>query len=149
MGASSNPQSQGGSNVPFPQPPYGPRQMPNPPHQSIPTVPTGNLYQMSRYQSMPQPYRGSYLYPPNQYMGGAYGPFGLNSMSPFNQKSFMNTPLPFLATLKLLDLSKLTNDPILHHLAWPPVPVKIPTDILKFEGKTGDDPASHTTTYHL
>ena len=82
-------------------------------------------------------------------MGGPYGPFGLNPMSPFNQSSFMNTPLPFLANLELPDLSKLTNDPIMHHLAWPPVPVKIPTDILKFEGKTGDDPTSHITTYHL
>lgn len=31
----------------------------------------------------------------------------------------------------------------------PPVPIKIPTDIPKFEGKMGDDPASHITTYHL
>ena len=82
-------------------------------------------------------------------MGRPYGPFGRNSMSSFNQTSFGNTPLPFLATLELLDLSKLTNDPILHHLAWPLVPIKIPTDILKFEGKTRDDPASHITTYHL
>ena len=37
----------------------------------------------------------------------------------------------------------------MHHPTWPPVPVKIPTDILKFEVKTGDDPASHITTYHL
>ena len=70
-------------------------------------------------------------------------------MPPFNQTSFVHSPLPFLATLELLDLSKLTNDPILHHSAWPSVPVKIPTDILKFEGKTGDDPTSHITTYHL
>ena len=98
---------------------------------------------------MPQPYPGSYPYPPNQYMGGPYGPFGLNSMSPFKQTSFGNTPLPFLATLELPDLSKLTNDPILHHPAWPPVPVKISTDISKFDGKMGDDPASHITTYHL
>ena len=57
--------------------------------------------------------------------------------------------LPFLATLKLLDLSKLTNDPSKHHFAWPPVPVKIPTDIPKFDGKTREDPANHITTYHL
>ena len=82
-------------------------------------------------------------------MGGEYGLFGLNSMSPFNHNSFVNTPLPFLVTLELLDLSKLTNDPIMHHHAWPPVHVKIPTDIPKFEGKTGDNPTSHITTYHL
>ena len=82
-------------------------------------------------------------------MGGAYGPFGLNSMSPFNQTSFGNTPLPFPATLELPDLSKLTNNPILHHPAWLSIPVKILTDISKFDRKTGDDPASHITTYHL
>ena len=53
MGASSNPQTQGGSHVPFQQPPFGPEQMPNPPNQSIPIVPTWNPYQMSGYQSMP------------------------------------------------------------------------------------------------
>ena len=79
-------------------------------------------------------------------MGGVYGPFNHTFMPPFNQTSFVNTPLPFLATLELPDLSKLTNDPILHHPAWPPVPVKIPTDIPKFDGKTGDDPTSHITT---
>ena len=82
-------------------------------------------------------------------MGGAYGPFNLNTMSPFNQNSFVNTPLPFLETLELPDLSKLTNDPIMHHPTWPPVPVRILTDIPKFEGKTGDDPTSHITAYHL
>lgn len=57
--------------------------------------------------------------------------------------------LPFLETIELLDLSKLTNDPIRHHFAWPPVPIKIPTDIPKFNEKNGEDPANHITTYHL
>ena len=70
-------------------------------------------------------------------------------MSPLNQNLFLNTQLPFLSILQFSNLSKLTNDPIMHHLAFPPVPVKIPTGILKFEGKMGDDPASHITTYHL
>ena len=46
-------------------------------------------------------------------------------------------------------MSKLTNNPIRHHFAWPPVPVKILTDIPKFNGKTGEDPSNHITTYHL
>lgn len=54
-----------------------------------------------------------------------------------------------MATLEFPDLYKLTNDPILHHPVWPLVPVKIPTNILKFEGKTRDGPSSHITTYHL
>ena len=82
-------------------------------------------------------------------MGGAYGSFGLNTMSPLNQNAFVNKQLPFLATFNFPDLSKLTNDPIMHHPAWPLVLVKIPTEIPKFEGKTGDDLASHITTYHL
>ena len=57
--------------------------------------------------------------------------------------------LPFLVTLELPNLSKLTNDPIRHHFAWPPIPVKIPMDIPKFDGKTGEDPTKHITTYHL
>ena len=92
---------------------------------------------------MPQPYPGSSPYPPNQYKGGPYGSFSLNTMSPLNQNPFVNTQLPFLSTLKLPNLSKLTNDPIMHHPAWAPVPVKILTNIPKFEGKTGDDLASH------
>ena len=39
-----------------------------------------------------------------------------------------NPQLPFLATLELPDVSKLTNDPILHNPYWPPVPTKIPGD---------------------
>ena len=82
-------------------------------------------------------------------MGGAYGPFNLNTMSPLNQNPFANTQLPFLATLEFINLSKLTNDPIIHQPTWPPVPVKIPTGILKFEGKPVGNPTSHITTYDL
>ena len=57
--------------------------------------------------------------------------------------------LPFLATLNLLDLSKLTNDPVAHDPMWPVVPTKLPLDIPKFEGKNGEDPGEHVTTFHL
>ena len=77
-------------------------------------------------------------------MHSTHYPYPQNTQNPFAP-----TKLPFLATLELPDLSKLTNDPIQHHPAWPPVPVKIPTDIPKFDGKTGEDPANHITTYHL
>jgi hypothetical protein len=30
-----------------------------------------------------------------------------------------------------------------------PVPTKLPSDILKFEGKTSEDPGDHVTTFHL
>jgi hypothetical protein len=57
--------------------------------------------------------------------------------------------LPFLATLNLPDLSKLMNDLVCHDPTWPPIPTKLPSDIPKFEGKTGEDPGDHVTTFHL
>jgi hypothetical protein len=59
------------------------------------------------------------------------------------------TSSPFLATLNLPDLSRLMNDPVRHDPTWPPVPTDIPLDILKFEGKNGEDPGDHITTFHL
>jgi hypothetical protein len=57
--------------------------------------------------------------------------------------------IPFLAMLNLPDLSKLMNDPVIHDPTWPPVPTKLPSDIPKFEGKNGEDPGDHVTTFHL
>ena len=57
--------------------------------------------------------------------------------------------LPFLATLNLPDLSKLMNGPVSHNPTWTLVPTKLPSDILKFEGKNGEDPSDHITTFHL
>ena len=57
--------------------------------------------------------------------------------------------LPFLATLNLPDLSKLMNGPVRNDPLWPPIPTKLPSDIPKFEGKVGEDPGAHATTFHL
>jgi hypothetical protein len=57
--------------------------------------------------------------------------------------------LPFLATLHLLDLSRLLNGPICHDPCWPPMLTKFPSDIPKFEGKPNEDPGNHVTTFHL
>jgi hypothetical protein len=57
--------------------------------------------------------------------------------------------LPFLATLNLPDLSKLMNNLMCHDPTWPPIPTKLPSEILKFEGKNGEDPDDHITTFHL
>ena len=54
-----------------------------------------------------------------------------------------------MATLNLPYLSKLTNEPVRHILDWPLVPTKLPSDIAKFEGKDGEDPANHIMTFHL
>jgi hypothetical protein len=60
-----------------------------------------------------------------------------------------NQHFPFLETLDLLVLSRLTNDPIFHSPFWPPIPAKLPSDIPKFDGKPGEDPSNHVMTYHL
>jgi hypothetical protein len=57
--------------------------------------------------------------------------------------------MPYLASLNIPNLNKLTNDPILHAPTWPAMPTKLPPDIPKFEGKAGDDPANHVMTFHL
>ena len=57
--------------------------------------------------------------------------------------------LPFLTTLNLPDLSRLTNDPVAHDPAWPAIPTKLPSDIPKFEPKPGEDPREHITIFHL
>jgi len=51
--------------------------------------------------------------------------------------------------LNLTDLTRLTNNPIRYNPAWPPVPTKLPSDIPKFEGKSGEDSGDHVTTFHL
>ena len=97
--------------------------------------------------------QGMYPYVNNLYFRIPYGGFVLNfnqySFNQSTQNPFSLTKLPFLATLELLDLSKLMNDPIRHHFSWPLVPIKIPTNILMFDGKIGEDPTNHITTYHL
>jgi hypothetical protein len=57
--------------------------------------------------------------------------------------------MPYLASLNIPDLTKITNDPILHDPTWPFMPTKLPSDIPKFEGKEVDDPANHIMTFHL
>jgi hypothetical protein len=57
--------------------------------------------------------------------------------------------MPYLSSLNILDLNKLTNDPILHDPTWPAIPTKLPSNIPKFEGKVGDDPANHVINFHL
>jgi hypothetical protein len=69
--------------------------------------------------------------------------------NPSYQQPALNVQLPFLETLDLPDLSRLTNDPIYHFPTWPHIPAKLPSDIPKFDGKPGEDPSNHIMTYHL
>jgi hypothetical protein len=57
--------------------------------------------------------------------------------------------MPYLASLNISDLSKLTNDPILYDPTWPAMPTKLPSKITKFEGKAREDPANHIMIFQL
>jgi hypothetical protein len=70
-------------------------------------------------------------------------PYGYHQYLQSNQK------LPFLATLDLPDMSRLTNDPIQHAPFWPPIPTKLPSEIPKFNQKPGEDPNNHVMNFHL
>ena len=84
--------------------------------------------------------------------GGRHYGQGHGGNKPYMNKGAVHRPhhprLPFLTTLNLLDLSRLTNDPVAHDPAWLAVP-KLPLDIPKFEGKPGEDPSEHVTMFHL
>ena len=60
-----------------------------------------------------------------------------------------NCKFLFIATLDLLDLSRLTNYPIYYLPYWPTIPTKLPSDIPKFEDKLVEYPSNHVMTYHL
>jgi hypothetical protein len=53
----------------------------------------------------------------------------------YNQQS----KLPFLVTLHFPYLTRLLNDPICHNPRWPPMSMKLPLDIPKFEAKPNED----------
>jgi hypothetical protein len=61
----------------------------------------------------------------------------------------VNRQLPFLATLDLPDLSRILNDPILHSPYWLVIPIELPSDIPKFDGRSGEDPNNDVMTFHL
>ena len=82
-------------------------------------------------------------------MGGGYYPtsqgHGIYNNQAYKKQSYQGAwhrpaqpRLPFLATLNLPNLSRLTNDPVSQNLAWPTVPTKLPSYIPKFEGKVGE-----------
>lgn len=61
----------------------------------------------------------------------------------------LNQQFPFVATLELPDLNRLTNDPIAYAPWWPVIPHKLPLDIPKFNGNPGEDPSNHVMTFHI
>jgi hypothetical protein len=91
----------------------------------------------------PSSFQGGNTNPPNPHLGSGsqHNMAGANPNPPLQ--------IPYLASLNIPDLTKLTNDPILHNPNWPAMPTKLPSDIPKFEGKAGDYPANHVMTFHL
>jgi hypothetical protein len=83
-------------------------------------------------------------------MQTAYGPTSIRTGIPpqSHQYPHVNRQLPFLATLDLPDLSRILNDLISHSPQWPVIPVKLPSDISKFDCKLGEDPNNHVMTFH-
>jgi hypothetical protein len=106
--------------------------MPNP---SFTNLPRGGSFN-SRQGSGPYQNPGWNTTPNTQSFAGGWG-------------QVLQPRIPFLAMLNLPDSSKLMNDPVSHDPTWPHVPTKLPADIPKFEGKNGEDPSDHVTTFHL
>ena len=85
--------------------------------------------------------------------GQGHGGYGNQTYVNHNYQGAVHRPnnprLPFLVTLNIPDLSRLTNDPGAHDSAWPAIPTKLPSNIPKFKGKIGEDLSEHVTTFHL
>jgi hypothetical protein len=88
--------------------------------------------------------------PPN-YIQTSFGPTGIPTGLPPQKYQFpqVNRQFSFLATLDLLDLSSILNDLILHSPYWSVIHAKLPSDIPKFDGRSGEDPNNHIMTFHL
>ena len=69
----------------------------------------------------------------NPFYGGAPG--GPQSSSVLLQGVPIQHKSPFLEPFNLPDLSRLTNDPILHLPGWPVIPTKLSSEIPKFDGR--------------
>ena len=104
------------------------------------------------------PHHNVSMQPYMSQMGGGYyvQGHGIYNSQPYMNQNYQGAwhrpaqpRLPFLATLNLPNLLRLMNDPVSHDLACPVIPNKLPSDIPKFEGKVGEDPSEHVTTFHL
>jgi hypothetical protein len=98
-------------------------------------------------QNHPQPN----LIRPSNYLQTAYSPTGISTGLPLQNYQFpqVNRQFPFLVTLDLPDLSRILNDIILHSPYWSVIPAKLPSDIPKFDIRSGEDPNNHVMTFHL
>jgi hypothetical protein len=101
---------------------------------------------------MQNPYAGQghgFYQNPGQQPNFSWQPGASQTLGPFFLGYHQQPKLPFLVTLHLPDLTRLLNDPVFHDPHWPPMPMKLPSDIPKFEAKPNEDPGDHVTTFHL
>jgi hypothetical protein len=54
-----------------------------------------------------------------------------------------------MASLNIIDLTKLTNDHILHDATWSNMLTKLPLDTPMFDGKPSKDRANHVMIFYL
>jgi hypothetical protein len=111
----------------------------------------GNQLMMSPQMQNPYASHGHGFYQnPDQQPNFSWKLGAIQTPSPFLHGYHQQQPkLPFLATLHFPDLTRLLNDPICHDPHWPPIPMKLPSNIPKFEAKPNEDPRDHVTTFHL
>lgn len=134
-GASTNPFqafSFGGGHIPPPAPSLGGGLFPS---SGIPLGGMPSQGGANMYGGAFPPYSGfqsSHPFDPSgsNVPGSSAMSSGLNihqsvGQAPHNWNSSSQPRLPFLATLNLPDLTKLTNDPVMHLPYWPPVPATI------------------------
>ena len=107
----------------------------------------GNQFQMGGYAQYPitnlmapNPHQGMYPYATNPHPGIPYGNSGMNVNPNPLQNPFSSTKLSFLVTLEFPNLSKLKNDPIQNHFAWPSIPTKYQPTFPNLMGKLGMTP---------
>jgi hypothetical protein len=63
--------------------------------------------------------------------------------------SFSHMLFPFSTTLDLPDMSHMKNFPISHDPSWPIIAAKLPSNMLQFDGKRGEDHSTDIMTYPL
>jgi hypothetical protein len=103
-------------------------------------------------QQAPNPYVGNdhdYYQRPSQQPNFSWQPGASQTLGSFFPSYNPQPKLQFLATLHLLYMTRILNDPICHDPSWPPMPNKFPSDIPKLEAKPNEDPSDHVTTFHL
>jgi hypothetical protein len=93
----------------------------------------GNQSMMSPHMKNPYAGHGHGFYQnPSQQPNFSWQLGASQTPGPFFLGYHQQPKLPFLETLHFLDLTRFLNDSICHDLCWPPMPMKLSSDISKF-----------------